>query len=154
MSISPEPEEPKLTLDDIDAGVQNVAGVEHKGKLDWLEEHKAEEARLRNEMAKAHIEGVNAGREMRKVYASRILRYLEWYSAIVGLIIIASGFGFTTFLLPVEIEASLVGALRWPPSASSDSSHVGSSDRRLRLEIRTEARAARSPAISASRKKA
>lgn len=110
MSILPEHEEPKLTLDDIDIGVRNVAEVEHKGKLDRLEEYKAEEVRLRNEMAKAHIDGVNADREMRKEYASRILRYLEIYSLTVAAIVIASGLTFANFHLPVEIEASLVGS--------------------------------------------
>lgn len=110
MSTLPEPVEPKLTLDDIDTGVRDVAVIDRKGKLDLLEEHQIEEARLRNEMAKAHIENVNADREMRKDYASRILRYLEWYSGAVGLMVVGSGFAWTGFHLPVEIAAALVGS--------------------------------------------
>lgn len=47
---------------------------------------------------------------MRMEYASRILRYLESYSAVVASIVIASGFSFTSFHLPVEIEAFLFGS--------------------------------------------
>lgn len=110
MSSLPEPAEQKLTLDDIDIGVQEVAVVERKSRLDLLEEQQIEEARLRNEMARAHIANVNADRAMRMEYASRILRYLESYSAVVASIVIASGFSFTSFHLPVEIEAFLVGS--------------------------------------------
>ena len=110
MSTSPELAAPPLTLDDIDTGVPAVEIVEAKGKLDLLEEHRIEEARLRNELARSHIENVNADRDMRKDYASRILRYLEWYSGAVGIMIIGSGFSWTTFHLPVEIAATLVGS--------------------------------------------
>ena len=48
---------------------------------------------------------------MRKTYAGRILCYLEIYSVVVALLVIASGFAnITGFILPVEILASLVGS--------------------------------------------
>jgi hypothetical protein len=106
----PEPAAPPLTLDDIDTGVSAVETVDGKGKLDLLEEHRIEEARLRNELARSHIDNINADREMRKNYASRILRYLEWYSGVVGIMIVGSGFSWTTFSLPNEIAATLVGS--------------------------------------------
>ena len=111
MSTSPEPDnQPDITLDAIDTGVALVEVVEKKGALDLLEEQQIEEARLRNELARSHIENVNADRDMRKTYASRILRYLEAYSLIVGLFLVLDGFSIGGFKLPSEILATLVGS--------------------------------------------
>ena len=102
--------QPEITLDDIDSGVSVVEVVNSKTRFDVLEEHEIEEARLRNELAKAHIANVDADREMRKTYASRILKYLEIYSVSVGAMVLACGFSWTGFVLPTEIIATLVGS--------------------------------------------
>ena len=101
---------PEITLDSIDAGLPLVEEVGSKNREDKLEEHLIEEARLKNELHRAHIDSMNADREMRKDYASRILKYLEIYSAVVGLIVVWSGFGWFNFSLPSEILATLVGS--------------------------------------------
>jgi hypothetical protein len=109
LSSSP-PNPPPITLDDIDTGVAVVEEVENKSALDRLEEERLEEARLRNELARARIENVNADRQMRKTYASRILRYLEIYSIVVAAFLIASGFKLGGFVLPDGILVTLVGS--------------------------------------------
>ena len=110
MSTSPEPVEPRLTLEDIDVGVEAVELVVRPDTNDLMERHAAERAQLENKLARSRIKNVKADRKMRKTYAGRILRYLEIYSIVVGLMVVASGFKILGFTLPVEILASLVGS--------------------------------------------
>jgi hypothetical protein len=101
---------PPLTLDDIDTGVAVVEDVSRPDTRDLLERAAATEAELKNKLARSRIKNVKADRRMRQTYAARILRYLEWYSIVVGLMIVASGIKPLGFSLPVEILASLVGS--------------------------------------------
>jgi hypothetical protein len=110
LSTSPEPAGPPLTLDDIDTGVAVVEDVSAPDPRDLLERAAAERARLENKLARSRIKNVKADRKMRKTYAGRILLYLEAYSVVVALMVIAAGFGLWGFTLPVEILASLVGS--------------------------------------------
>ncbi|WP_156427463.1 hypothetical protein [Novosphingobium sp. Fuku2-ISO-50] len=73
-----------------------------------LSKHKAEAAALRNDLARAYIENLNADRELRKKYASQILLYLEFYSATVGAIIILSGLSFIK--IDTNVLQTLVGS--------------------------------------------
>ena len=110
MLPSPEKPLPEITLDAIEAGLPLVNEVEGKNREDKLEEHRIEEARLKNELHRAHIDSMNADRDMRKKYASRILKYLEIYSAVVAILVIWSGLGWFSFALPPEILTTLVGS--------------------------------------------
>ncbi len=107
---SPKTPPPDTALNAIDAGLLLVEEVGGKNREDRLEEQRIEEARLKNELQRAHIESMNADRDMRKTYASRILRYLETYSGVVGILVIWSGLGWFGFNLPAEILATLVGS--------------------------------------------
>ena len=69
---SPKTPPPDTALNAIDAGLLLVEEVSGKNREDRLEEQRIEEARLKNELQRAHIESMNADRDMRKTYASRI----------------------------------------------------------------------------------
>lgn len=110
MSTSPQKPQRNVALDDIDRGVSLVREVQHPDAVDALANEKLRRHRLENDVVVARIKSLDADREMRGNYAKRILRYLEVYSAIVGLIVITSGFKLLGFTLPVEILATLVGS--------------------------------------------
>lgn len=78
--------------------------------IDVREAEKARRLRLDNDLADSRIKSLEADRRMRETYAGRILRYLEAYSALVGAIVVGSGFRLSGFALPVEILATLVGS--------------------------------------------
>lgn len=69
-----------------------------------------EAATLKNELARSHIKNVEADRSMRTTYAARILKYLEFYSAGVAILLLLSGFHVLGFGLPTEVLAALVGS--------------------------------------------
>lgn len=100
----------RITLEDIDTGVPAVQEVGTPDLMDWAEASAAERAQLENKLARSRIKNVKADRKMRKTYAGRILRYLEFYSASVAIMIIVSGFGLGGFALAPEILATLVGS--------------------------------------------
>ncbi len=106
----PEPAAPPLTLEDIDTGLPAVQQVVGPDPQDLLERASAERAQLENDLARSRIKNVKADRRMRRTYAGRILLYLEAYSVVVGLMVLAAGFKIGGFDLPVEILASLVGS--------------------------------------------
>jgi hypothetical protein len=107
---SPPLKRPELTLDAIEAGLPLVEGKTRPDVEDILEYEEREAAHLRNELARSHIKDVEADREMRKTYAGRILRYLEFYSAGVAVLILLSGFRVSGFTLEPHILAALVGS--------------------------------------------
>ena len=67
---------------------------------------------LENELTHARIENVKSDRKLRESYASRILRFLYYYAAVVGMLVIASGLqvSWMPFELPWEVLALLVGS--------------------------------------------
>lgn len=76
-----------------------------------LSSHTVHAAKLRNDLVQAYINNLDADREMRKTYAGRILKYLEFYSAGVGLLLLGEGFGtFIGFSLEKEVVTTLVGS--------------------------------------------
>lgn len=82
---------------------------------EWLERslsgHTVQAAALRNKLAQAYIDNLDADREMRQTYAGRILRYLEFYSCGVGVLLLCEGFGnYVGFELDKEVVATLVGS--------------------------------------------
>ena len=101
---------PPLTLEDIDTGVGAVAKIDRPDPQDLLERAAAERAQLENDLARSRIKNVRADRRMRKTYAGRILFYLEAYSIVVGLMVLAAGFRLFSFELPTEILMCLVGS--------------------------------------------
>ena len=98
------------TLSDIRKGANVAKGVSSPDAIDLLEQAAVERTQLENKLARSRIKNVKADRKMRKIYAGRILRYLEIYSVSVAILIIASGFKLWGFTLPTEILASLVGS--------------------------------------------
>jgi hypothetical protein len=107
---SPPAKPPEPTLAAIDAGAALVRAKARPDLNDLLETEEVEAVRLRNRLARSQIKNVKADRRMRKTYAGRILLYLELYSVTVGLMVLASGFGWGGFALRVEILATLVGS--------------------------------------------
>ncbi len=103
-------QQPKITIDDIDAGVPAVESKRTPDVNDQFEIEQLEAVKLRNELSRSVIKNVEADREMRKDYAKRILCYLEVYSVSVGAIILCSGFKVLNFILPIEVLAALVGS--------------------------------------------
>jgi hypothetical protein len=106
----PPAKPPEPTLDAIAAGAALVEAKTRPDLNDLLESEELETVRLRNRLARSQIKNVEADRQMRKTYAGRILLYLQFYSGAVGLMVLASGFGWGGFALPVEILATLVGS--------------------------------------------
>lgn len=99
-----------VSLDSIDTGIARVEDKTSPNARDLLEGEEVKSVQLQNKLANSRIKNVKADRKMRKTYAGRILRYLEVYSIVVGILVIASGFGWTGFVLPSEIIATLVGS--------------------------------------------
>lgn len=68
--------------------------------------------RLENELTRARIDDVESDRKLRESYASRILRFLYCYAAVVGMLVIASGLRvpWLPFELPGEVLLLLVGS--------------------------------------------
>jgi hypothetical protein len=106
---APEPD-PPLTLDAIDSGVALVEAKVTPDPKDVLEGEELEAARLRNRLARSQIMNVKADRSMRKQYASRILRYLEYYSVSVCVLVVTNGFHWFGFTLDDKVVATLVGS--------------------------------------------
>jgi hypothetical protein len=91
--------QPDLTLDSIDKGIVLVENKKSPDPIDLLEDERVQKAKLENELSQARIEDVEADRELRKTYANRILRFLEWYSGGVGgslWLTVSISFGFTS----------------------------------------------------------
>lgn len=73
--------------------------------------HALQAAALKNRHVEAFIANMEADREMRKLYAGRILGYLEKYSLGVGVLLLLSGFGAkVSFTLDKEVVVALVGS--------------------------------------------
>jgi hypothetical protein len=102
--------QPKITLDSIDAGVPLAEGKTAPDAYDLLENERLQKIRLENKHSKARLKDVKADRALRKTYANRILRFLEVYAALVGLMVIADGAHFFGFHLEKEVTATLVGS--------------------------------------------
>jgi hypothetical protein len=108
----PSTKSPNLTLDAIDAGVHLVAEKTRPDAKDYIErqELELEAVTLRNKLARSYLKNVKADRKMRRQYAGRILRYLEWYSGGVAILLLLSGFGVLGFHLEQGVMATLVGS--------------------------------------------
>lgn len=101
---------PELTLDSIDAGVPLAESKKAPDARDFLENERLQKIRLENRHSKARLKDVKADRALRKTYANRILRFLEVYAAIVGLMVIADAIRLQGFHLEKEVTATLVGS--------------------------------------------
>lgn len=101
---------PNLTLDSIDKGVVLAESKKGPDAADLLEGEYLQKARLENRLSQARIDDVEADRELRKTYANRILRFLEWYAGGVGGLVVLDGFHFFWFHLEKEVTATLVGS--------------------------------------------
>lgn len=108
--VSPPDRSKSVSLDSIDRGVARVEDKKIPNSRDLLEIEEIKSVQLQNKLAHSRIKNVKADRKMRQTYAGRILRYLESYSATVGIMVIATGFEWTGFTLPTEIVATLVGS--------------------------------------------
>lgn len=112
MLDSPREATPPLTIDAIDSGIALVEAKVSPDKKDRAEKDDLEldAIRLKNRFAKSQIKNVKADRRMRKTYAARILRYLEYYSCGVGVIVILHGTRLRGFSLEENVLAALVGS--------------------------------------------
>ena len=80
--------------------------------LEQFERAELHSRQLDNELTRARIDDVESDRKLRESYASRILRFLYCYAAVVGMLVIASGLQvpWLPFELPGEVLALLVGS--------------------------------------------
>lgn len=88
----------------------DLADQEAKWLNESLSGHAVEAAALRNKLAKAYIDNLDADREMRKTYAARILRYLEIYSGGVLTLLVLDGARPGGFDIPEAVATTLVGS--------------------------------------------
>lgn len=88
----------------------DLADQEAKWLNESLSGHQVEAAALRNKLAKAYIENLDADRDMRKTYAARILRYLEIYSGGVVTLLVLDGWHPWGFDIPDQVATTLVGS--------------------------------------------
>lgn len=89
----------------------DLAAAENEWMEKTLSGHTVQAAALRNKLAQAYIDNLDADRDMRQTYAGRILRYLEVYSAGVAVMLLAEGFGtHMGFALDKDVVATLVGS--------------------------------------------
>ena len=103
-------QQPNLTIDSIDRGIVLVENKKNPDSIDLLEDERLQKARLENKLSQARIEDVEADRELRKTYANRILRFLEWYAGGVAVLMVLDGFHIFAFHLEKEVAATLVGS--------------------------------------------
>lgn len=101
-----------LTLDAIGVGASLAAKKESPDTQDRLERDdiEIEALKLRNRLSKAHLKSAKADRKMRRQYAGRILRYLEYYSGVVALLILLAGFKPFSFSIESAVLSTLVGS--------------------------------------------
>ena len=99
-----------VDLSDIGADTNDIAEVTRPNLLSQLEAEELENARLSNKLARSRIKNVKADRNMRKDYASKIIRYLQTYSGGVLILLLLSGFNIWGFDLAGEVLLALVGS--------------------------------------------
>lgn len=126
-------QQPELTLDSIGSGLPLVEGKEKPDAIDRLEDLQTKKAHLENKLSRARIKDVKADRKLRKKYANRILRFLEWYAAGVAVLVVFDGFHLFRFHLEKEVTATLLVARLSPLLAWSGSSQEDCSDPRPAL---------------------
>jgi hypothetical protein len=107
---SPAQDPPKVDLNSIDVGVGLVERKIEPDARDLLEAEKVKSEQLRNKLAHSQIKDRKSDRRLRKTYAGRILRYLETYSVVVGILLIMSGWHVFGFNLDKETEIALTGS--------------------------------------------
>ena len=81
-------------------------------EIDAKEEEATRAKQLENDLVQARIDDRAADRELRRKYASRVFRYLKWYSVVVLILLLLAGFGGTYgfFDLPSDVLSWLVGS--------------------------------------------
>lgn len=81
-------------------------------EIDAKEEEATRARQLENDLVQARIDDRAADRELRRKYASRVFRYLKWYSVVVLILLLLAGFGGTYgfFDLPSDVLSWLVGS--------------------------------------------
>lgn len=102
------PEEEAATLPEgqnYDLAVREQAWLDRE-----LSGYTVQAAALRNDLARAYIKNIDADRSMRTTYAGRILRYLEFYSGGVAILLVLDGFKPSGFDLDPGVVAALVGS--------------------------------------------
>lgn len=104
--LPPEEESAAGAIGDL----QDMGKLEEAWLNDSLSSQAVEAARLRNRLALAYIKNMKADRRMRTTYAGRILRYLEFYSSGVAVIILLNGFMPYGFHLEKSVATALVGS--------------------------------------------
>lgn len=104
------PPEEATAADDNTSLQNDLADRETAFVNESLSVHAVEAAALRNKLAKAYIDNLDADREMRKDYAARILRYLEFYSGGVLGLLLLDGAGPRGFEIDGTVLATLVGS--------------------------------------------
>ena len=105
-----EQSETPLDITAVDAGLSSINEKSHPDLRDRLEDAEVEASLLKNELARSQIKDVEADREMRKTYASRILGYLEAYSLYVGVLVFMTGMTSLHFLISEKVLVVLVGS--------------------------------------------
>lgn len=102
----------ELSLDAIDSGVALVEAKSEPDSLDRFEKEDVEDERnrLHLRLYKSRIKNLKADRKLRQIYASRILRFLEWYALASLALVVMQGFGIFGFHLDMEVVLAIVGS--------------------------------------------
>lgn len=98
-------QQPSLSLDDLGKGRSIVEQKQTPDNFDAIEDSNLEDDKMREEIA-----DLRSDRAMRQTYADRILRYLEVYSGVVALFIIANGVECIPFSIDSNALLALVGS--------------------------------------------
>lgn len=108
------PENPNYDaiLADVLSGLGIAESVQGPDEQDKNESAALLSIQLDNDLKQARIDDVKSDRKLREAYATRILRFLYWYSIVVGIFVFLSGarLPYFDFVLPSEVLALLVGS--------------------------------------------
>lgn len=107
---------PKVLPPEERSAAENVGSEDDLAELEstWLNQslsqHAIEAAALKNKLAQAYIDNLDADRTMRQTYAGRILKYLEYYSGGVLVLLLLAGIERIKFTLDEGVLLTLVGS--------------------------------------------
>lgn len=112
MASPPKDPDDAGLLSDVGKGLGIAKAVWEPDEQDKTESEALHSLQLDNELKRARIDDVKSDRTLREAYASRILRFLHWYSVVVAIFVFLSGIRLPwfDFVLPSEVLALLVGS--------------------------------------------
>jgi hypothetical protein len=101
-----------IGLNDIGSGVADVAGKTQPDSRDQAEENSADlvKAKLENDRLRQQNANLESDRNLRKLYADKIIAYLQVYSVCVLFLVVADALGWGGFAIPENALVTMVGS--------------------------------------------